>query len=186
MKLVFGLGNPEKKYDGTRHNVGFWVLDELAKEWDVRFTLANKFKALVAETMINGEKVMLVKPQTYYNEVGQSARALLDFYTLEPKDILVVHDDLALPLGTLRTRPGGSSGGNNGLKSLEAHIGAETARLRVGTWSEDHHGKDKVGVVLGKLTANEQASLTTRRAKLTEVIEAFIAGKFEHTTHVAE
>lgn len=183
MKVLFGLGNPEQKYTGTRHNVGFWALEQLTKEFGGKYRLERKFKALVAETTIEGEKVLLVQPQTYYNEVGESARAILDFYKLTEKDILVLHDDLALPLGTIRTRTGGSSGGNNGLKSLERHVGQGTARLRIGVWTEQHHGADKIGIVLGKLTSDEQKELAAQAATIVTVARSFAANTFEATTH---
>lgn len=182
MKVLFGLGNPEQKYTGTRHNVGFWALDMLAGAYGGTFKPERKFKALVAETTIAGEKVLLVKPQTYYNEVGEAARAILDFYKLTPEDILVLHDDLALPLGTVRTRLGGSSGGNNGLKSLERHIGPATARLRIGIVTEQQ-GSDAVSIVLGKLLKDEQAVLASHGDTITEAVAAFVNASFEPTTH---
>lgn len=186
MKLILGLGNPESRYVGTRHNVGFWALDQLTADADAEFKPARKFKAHIAELSLDGHKVVLIKPTTYYNEVGESARALLDFYKLAPSDLLVVHDDLALPLGTIRTRTGGSSGGNNGLKSLERHIGPNTARLRIGVWTERHHGADKVGIVLGKLSAAEQAILDAQRPHMAEIIHQFARDAFVPTTHKPE
>jgi PTH1 family peptidyl-tRNA hydrolase len=183
MKIILGLGNPEQKYSRTRHNVGFWALDTLATHYNSEFKPERKFKALVAATTIAGEKTLLVKPQTYYNEVGESARALIDFYKLNEADVCVVHDDLALPLGTIRTRIGGSSGGNNGLKSLEAHIGQATARIRIGVWTEQHHGVDKVDVVLGKLSKEEQDTLHAQSATVLSIVSSFCKGIFETTTH---
>ena len=127
MKLILGIGNPERQYDGTRHNVGFQMLDKIAADAGVSFKRSDKFRADIAEISMSGEKALLVKPTTYYNLVGESARSLLDFYKLSPGDFLIIHDDLALPLGTVRTRVGGSDGGNNGLKSLSAHVGTGTA-----------------------------------------------------------
>ena len=186
MKVLFGLGNPETKYTGTRHNVGFWALDQIAASYDIAFKAQTKLHALVAEMISGGERVLLVKPTTYYNEVGQSARAIMDFYKLLPENFLIVHDDLALPLGTIRTRLGGSDGGSNGLKSLAAHIGSDTARLRIGVWTEQHHGSDKVGVVLGKLSRKEQAILNDQYAVVLGIITDFAAGKLAATTHRAQ
>lgn len=183
MKVVFGLGNPEANYTGTRHNVGFWVLDQLAAGYDVSFKPQGKLHALVAEVSVSGQRVLFVKPTTYYNEVGRSARAIMDFYKLAPEDFLIVHDDLALPLGTIRTRIGGSDGGSNGLKSLAAHVGGDTARLRIGVWADTHHGSDKVGVVLGKLSSDEQAALTAQVDIIKRIATEFIAGNFATTTH---
>ena len=183
MKLIFGIGNPEQRYDGTRHNVGFLMLDILAQNLDASFKRSEKFRADIAEAVIEGEKVLLVKPTTYYNLVGEAARALLDFYKLAPSDILIIHDDLALPLGTVRTRIGGSDGGNNGLKSLGTHIGTGTARVRVGVWTETHHGADKASVVLGKFSRTEQSLVSAQEPTIAACIHNFIVGSFETTTH---
>ena len=183
MKLIFAQGNPGTQYSATRHNVGFVLIDQLAKEWGITFASKPKLKAEIAETSINGEKVLLIKPTTFYNETGQAARMLLDFYKLSSKDFLIIHDDLALPLGTIRTRIGGSDGGNNGLKSLAAHIGTKTARIRVGVWVEQHHGADKVGIVLGKLTQNEQKELDSQLSVIQRIVQNFITDTFEATTY---
>ena len=186
MKVIFGLGNPEATYAGTRHNVGFWALDQLAARYDITFKSQTKLHALTAEMISGGERVLLVKPSTYYNEVGQSARAIMDFYKLLPENFLIVHDDLALPLGTIRTRLGGSDGGSNGLKSLAAHIGSDTARLRIGVWTEQHHGADKVGIVLGKLSEKEQETLNNQYDTILGIATDFITGRLETTTHRAQ
>ena len=186
MKLIFAQGNPGAQYAATRHNVGFLLIDKLAQEWGTTFITKPKLKADIAETSIHGEKVLLVKPTTFYNETGQTARLLLDFYKLTSKNFLIIHDDLALPLGTIRTRIGGSDGGNNGLKSLAAHIGVETARIRVGVWVDHHHGADKVGVVLGRFTQQEQSALLDELPIIQRITEDFITDSFEVTTHKSQ
>lgn len=183
MKLILGLGNPEAKYINTRHNVGYAVLDDTATSHTANWRVSNKFKAYLAEVTIVGERVLLVKPTTYYNLVGESARGLMDFYKLTPADMLVVHDDLALPLGTIRTRLGGSDGGNNGLKSLAAHIGTDTARLRIGVSSDAHPTADKTAIVLGTFTKDEQEIFQSQLTKAQKIIEQFASGLFEPTTH---
>ena len=183
MKIIFGLGNPEQHYDDTRHNIGFWAVNSLAASWDKSFKLENKFRARIASTVIDGEKVLLAQPQTFYNDVGESARAMLDFYKLEPADFLVIHDDLALPIGSIRTRVGGSSGGNNGLKSIEAHLGQDTARLRVGVLTEQHRTAAKIAVVLGTLSRPEQAILDSELPTIEKIVRGFVAGDFAVTTH---
>lgn len=183
MKVIFGLGNPESRYVGTRHNIGFWSLGMLASTWNVSFKPENKFSAQIASLVIEGEKVLLVQPQTYYNDVGQSARAILDFYKLTPADFLIIHDDLSLPLGTIRTRVGGSDGGNNGLKSIEAHIGSDTARLRVGVWTEQQLAADKVTVVLGKLKKAERQVFEDELPIIEQITRSFAIGGFDVTTH---
>src|SRR4051812_44656762 len=119
MKVIFAQGNPGNEYTTTRHNVGFFMLDRYARDNGGEFIKKAKFHADIAELSINSEKVLIVKPTTFYNDTGQSARLLIDFYKLDPStDFLVIHDDLALPLGTVRTRDKGSDAGNNGIKSL--------------------------------------------------------------------
>jgi len=181
MKLIIGLGNPETRYDGTRHNVGFFVLDALAKEQGISFVQKPKFKALIAETSIDGEKILLVKPTTYYNLVGQSVQLIAAFYKVDPQDILIVHDDLALPLGTLRTRIGGSHAGNNGIKSLNQDVDESTARLRIGTYVETP--ADQVDFVLGTFTSGEQKIISNQLPKIADVIASFARDSFEPSTH---
>jgi len=132
MKIVVGLGNPGRQYAGTRHNVGFDVIDYLAKGPAVG-PFRSAFQAEVAEFTEGGEKVLLVKPQTFMNLSGRSVRALLDFYKLTPADLLAVCDDYNLPLGKLRVRAKGSHGGQNGLRNIQEQLGTdEYPRLRMG------------------------------------------------------
>jgi PTH1 family peptidyl-tRNA hydrolase len=132
-KLVVGLGNPGSKYDGTRHNIGFEALDRLAEGCpDARFT--GKFDGLLADTEIDYRRVLLLKPQTFMNLSGRSVRQAVQFYKLDPAaDLLVLCDDLTLPLGRIRIRRGGSDGGQKGLRDIAAQLGTEDyARLRIG------------------------------------------------------
>lgn len=132
MKVVIGLGNPGWQYAGTRHNIGFDVIDYLARGPGVG-SFRSAFQSEVAEATEDGEKVLLVKPQTFMNLSGRATRAILDFYKLTPADLLVVCDDYNLPLGKLRVRAKGSSGGQNGLKNIQDQLGTdEYARLRMG------------------------------------------------------
>ena len=186
MKLIIGLGNHEPKYNLTRHNVGFWCVDTYAHAHDLSWKHSDKFRADIAEFTQEGEKVLVAKPTTFYNLVGESARSVADFYKIEPDDILIIHDDLALPLGTIRTRRAGSDGGNNGLKSLQAHLGPDTYRLRVGIWTDVHERADKVDVVLGKLNREEQAILNRQVETIRNLIDGFIAERLVVTTHRAE
>lgn len=183
MKLIVGLGNPDAKYHQTRHNIGFGVLDMLASADGLSWKHAAKFHADIAEKVSGGEKTLLVKPTTYYNLVGESIRAIADFYKVSAEDILIIHDDLALPLGTIRTRLGGSDGGNNGLKSLNAHIGPNTHRIRVGVWVDHHETVDKVGIVLGKLSQDEQAVISSQHDTIKNLVDDFSNGRFDATTH---
>lgn len=183
MKLLFALGNPEATYTGTRHNVGFALLDAWVKEHEGRFLPKTKFKADIAEVTVNDEKVLCAKPTTYYNEAGQSLRAIMDFYHIEPDDIIVIHDDIALPLGTLRTRIGGSGGGNNGIKSINAQGGEDTRRLRIGIWSELRDRIDDTDFVLSRFTAKEQELVAEITPKVVDMLNDSIKGNHATTTH---
>ncbi len=148
MKVILALGNPGDKYTYTRHNAGFLVVDQLAAEQSAQFSNKPKFFADIAElnsftvdsaasakshSTVPREKILLVKPTTYYNEVGISARAILDFYKLTLADLLIIHDDTDLDFGKIRVRKGGRDAGSNGLKSLHAHIGSDFWHIRIGT-----------------------------------------------------
>ncbi len=134
MKVIVGLGNPGPKYGLTKHNVGFMLVNALAEKLGISETeWKDKFEALVAETHIGMEKVLLVKPLTYMNDSGRAVGPLLSWYKLEPEDLVVVHDDMDIPAGTIRIRKKGSAGGHNGIKSLLAHVGDEHfTRVRIG------------------------------------------------------
>lgn len=185
MKLIFAQGNPGKDYSTTRHNVGFMTLDALASTQGVTLTSKPKFHADIAELTIAGEKVLLVKPTTFYNETGQSARSLVDFYKLDTaSDVLVIHDDLALPFGKIRIREKGSDAGNNGIKSLNAHLGPDYNRIRIGIENELRSRMGDMSFVLGQFSKDEAATLDKIIIpKTIELIELFCAGKLETTSH---
>jgi PTH1 family peptidyl-tRNA hydrolase len=158
MKLVVGLGNPGKKYDGTRHNVGFAVVDELARGPGVG-GFQSRFDADVAEGFEGGEKVLLMKPQTFMNLSGRAVRQAVDFYQIEHADVLVVCDDMALPLGQLRFRARGTHGGHNGLRDIQNHLGTtEYPRLRVGVDTPGERG-EAVDHVLGRFRPSERPAI---------------------------
>lgn len=130
--LIVGLGNPGLEYTRTRHNVGFWVVDELARRFQFS-SFRSERKALTADGTIHNRRVLLVKPQTYMNLSGEAVRSLMDFYRIERHHLIVIHDDLDLPLGTLRLRKTGSHGGQNGMRNIIMHLGSqEFARVRFG------------------------------------------------------
>ena len=133
MNVILALGNPGDKYTYTRHNAGFLVVDQLAAEQGAQFSNKPKFSSDIAELDMSGEKILLVKPTTYYNEVGIAARTLMDFYKLTLADLLIIHDDTDLDFGKIRVRKGGRDAGSNGLKSLHAHIGSDFWHIRIGT-----------------------------------------------------
>ena len=134
MKIIIGLGNPGTQYENTRHNAGFKVLDELAGRHGANFSTESKFKSQVTKTIIGGESVLLVKPQTFMNLSGDAVALILGYYKATAEDLLIIFDDLSLELGTLRFRPNGSDGGHNGIKSIIKNLGGNSNfdRLKVG------------------------------------------------------
>lgn len=159
MKVILALGNPGSKYAQTRHNAGFLVVNQLATEQNAQFSNKPKFFSDIAELNVSGEKILLVKPTTYYNEVGIAARALMDFYKLTLDDVLIIHDDTDLDFGKIRVRKGGRDAGSNGLKSLHAHIGSDFWHIRIGTDNLLRRQIGDVDFVLSKFNADEQKIL---------------------------
>ncbi len=187
MKLIFAQGNPGKQYERTRHNIGFIVLDALARKEGGEWRTDTRFKADIAELQMAGEKVLLVKPLSFYNETGQVARAIVDFYKLDPlSDVLVIHDELALPFGTIRVREKGSDAGNNGIKSLNSHLGAAYTRIRIGTWNELRDRMDDAAFVLSMFSKDEFEQLEKLiDDPLEGLIADFITGTLASSTHTA-
>ena len=184
MKLILGLGNPEKEYGRTRHNFGFRAVDFFAEKFEFpAFRLEKKFKAEISEKEIHGEKIFLAKPQTFMNLSGEAASALLNFYKPKLGDFLVVFDDVDLPFGTLRFREGGSSGGHNGIKNLIAHFGTENfARLRLGTANELLDIMPTDEFVLSKFTPDEEKAIPGILEKAVDGIDKFLENVAENLT----
>ncbi|MEZ5304458.1 MAG: aminoacyl-tRNA hydrolase [Verrucomicrobiales bacterium] len=156
-RLLVGLGNPGKEYEGTRHNVGFEVADRLAARLRADFAPERKWKAHVAKA---ASGIVLVKPQTYMNLSGAAAQSVASFFKIPPAETLVIYDDVDLPLGTVRFRPGGSAGGHNGMKSIIQRLGTDAVpRLKIGIGRGRAAGPEMVGHVLGKFSAEERSGL---------------------------
>lgn len=154
MKLIAGLGNPTGQYAGTRHNVGFGVIDELAEKEHISVD-TRKHKALIGKGVIGCEKVILAKPQTYMNLSGESIREIMDYYRIGLEDVLIIFDDVSLDVGQLRIRAKGSAGGHNGVKSIIAHVGSsEFARIKVGV-GEKPARMDLADYVLSRFSGEE-------------------------------
>lgn len=186
MKIIFAQGNPEPDYANTRHNVGFTVLNNIAEQYSAKWTIQAKFNASVAEANISGEKTLLVKPTTFYNETGISVRKITDFYKIDPAtDLLVIHDDLSLDFGVIRVREQGSDGGNNGIKSINSHLDPNYARIRIGTNNEMRSViNDDANFVLAKFSADENKLLCDKIIpQAIELIDKFCAGNLENTSH---
>ena len=172
MYLIVGLGNPGREYENTRHNVGFQVLDLIADRYKISLSRI-KFKSVYGEGSINGEKVILAKPQTYMNASGESVAEITRFYKIPNDRIIVVYDDMSLEVGRLRIRPKGSAGGHNGIKSIIAHLSSEEfPRIKVGI------GKPEGGWichVMGKFSKEEEEKLEETYKTVLLAIETIIA-----------
>lgn len=178
--LIVGLGNPGRKYANTRHNIGFMVIDELARRYAIT-KFKNERRAAVGDGMISEKRVMLVKPQTYMNRSGQAVRALLDFYKLEPADLLVIHDHLDIPLGTLRIRSGGGAGGQNGIKDIINHLGTqEFARIRCGI-SRPPGSMNAADYVLQPFTKDEAITAERVIDRAADAVESWLTVGLDNT-----
>ena len=179
IKLIGGLGNPGREYEATRHNAGFWWLDEFARAHQISFKSENKFHALAARSVQHGHELHLLKPQTFMNVSGRSVGALVQFYKIEPAQILVVHDELDLPPGSAKLKLGGGHGGHNGLKDIIAHLGSRDFwRLRVGIG----HPGDRAEVanfVLNAPRKEEQLLIEGALQRAQDVAPLIIEGKLE-------
>ncbi len=173
MYLIVGLGNPEKDYAGTRHNMGFDVINELAKEYNIKVE-KSKFKGLYGAGTIEGEKVILLKPQTFMNLSGESLAEIINFYKISTKDIIIVYDDIDITTGSIRIRKSGSAGTHNGMKSVIAHLNtSDFYRVRVGIGSPN--GKtDMIHYVIGTVSKEEREVLQEGILKAKEAIVEII------------
>jgi peptidyl-tRNA hydrolase, PTH1 family len=177
MKLIVGLGNPGRKYEDTRHNVGFRVADELARRWRIDVD-RSRFSALVGDGTVRGEKVLLLKPMTFMNLSGRAVREAATFYKLASGDLLVIVDDMALPLGRIRLRAGGSAGGHNGLTSVIQELGSEDfARVRIGI--ESVAGQHMVDHVLGQFTPQERERIAQTIDRAADAAECWLTEGIE-------
>ena len=172
--LVVGLGNPGPKYEWTRHNVGFLVVDELAERASIPVQKL-KYKALTNTTVIGGQSVLLMKPTTYMNLSGESVGQAARFYKIPPERVLVISDDVALPQGKLRIRRSGSAGGHNGLKNIIAHLGTDQfPRLKVGVGGKPYPDSDMADWVLGKFTGQDKAAMEQAIAKAADAVACLL------------
>lgn len=177
MKLIVGLGNPGIRYVHTKHNVGFWVVDQLSERWGIPLS-KEKWNAVFGEGRVDGEKVILLKPLTYMNLSGESVRPLLDFYKLTLDDLVVIYDDLDLPIGHLRLRMKGSAGGHNGMKSLIYHLKSEQfKRMKVGI-GRPIHRIPIVDYVLSSFAEEELPHVLEATEKAVKATESWIQEGF--------
>ncbi|MBY0497011.1 MAG: aminoacyl-tRNA hydrolase [Cyanobacteria bacterium] len=179
MKLIVGLGNPGAEYRDTRHNVGFMVADALVERWRVGDQWREKFSALQIKTVVGDEQVIVTKPLTFMNLSGQAVTQLAGFYKIEPADIFVVTDDVALPLGRLRARREGGAGGHNGLKSIIQSLATQAfPRMRVGVGRGDSQ-RDLADHVLGRFGADERDTVWAAVLRAADATEMFLSDGIE-------
>lgn len=172
MKLIVGLGNPTKEYEKTRHNVGFMVMDAFAKKMNVKIS-TKKFNGEYVKFKYNQEDIILLKPMTYMNNSGESIIQLMKYFKIDVEDLLVVYDDLDMPVGKLRLRESGSAGGHNGVKSVIAHVGTKNfKRIRVGI--DKHPQIPIVDYVLGRFNSEEQPLINEGIERAVEAIETYL------------
>ena len=178
IRLIAGLGNPGEKHQSTRHNAGFWFVDALATSENAVFKSETKFKGEIAYFAYQGEKIWLLKPQTYMNESGESLRSFCDFYKIPTEQILVAHDEIDLPDGDARIKWSGGHGGHNGLRSIFSHLNKDFWRLRIGV---GHPGnKDEVvGYVLKKTSSKERAEIEMAIDKAIMTMDDCFQGNME-------
>lgn len=178
MRLIVGLGNPGMQYAATRHNIGFEVIDSLAETYNIS-VVKNKYKALIGDGNIGGEKVILMKPQTYMNLSGEAVRACMEFHKITSEDLIVIYDDISLDVGQLRIRKSGSAGGHNGIKNIIAQIGTqEFPRVRFGV-GEKPAGWDLANYVLGRFPEEEMKVVGPKIGDAVKAIDMMIRDGIE-------
>lgn len=176
MKMIVGLGNVGSRYDGTRHNTGFMVVEQLARDYHLGAFTHDKTESVSVAGMIDGQKVMLVKPTTFMNDSGRAVKPLVDYFNLDLADLVIVNDDLDMPVGKVRLKTHGASGGHNGLKSIISYLGTKDFnRIKLGI---DHpkHGT-VVSHVLGKFSKEERPQMDSAIEKAEHALEDWIHGE---------
>lgn len=179
MYIIAGLGNPTSQYEGTRHNAGFDVIDVIAEKYNISVD-GKKNRAYIGKGMIEGQKVILAKPQTYMNLSGESIRSLAEYYKIDPEEeLLVIFDDISLDVGQLRIRKKGSAGGHNGIKSIIAHLGTSGfSRIKVGV-GEKPKGYDLADYVLGRFSKGEQELMKEGYENAVEAVSLIVQDEME-------
>ena len=177
MFIIAGLGNPDRQYEGTRHNAGFDVIDRIAEKYNIAVD-TKKPRACIGKGIIGGQKVLLAKPQTYMNLSGESIRSLVDYYKIdEENELLVVYDDISLDVGQLRIRARGSAGGHNGIKNIIAHLGTQVfRRIKVGV-GEKPKGYDLADYVLGHFSKAERERMEEGYDNAVRAAEMIVTGQ---------
>lgn len=174
VKMIVGLGNPGSKYNDTKHNIGFMAVDRIVKNLDVNFTEDKNFKAEIGSDFINGEKIYFIKPTTFMNNSGISVKALLTYYNISIKDMIIIYDDLDMEVGKIRFRQKGSAGGHNGIKSIIAHLGTqEFDRIKVGI-GRPNGRMTVINHVLGKFDKNDEIMISNTLDKVDNAVNYYL------------
>lgn len=184
MFAIIGLGNPGKEYENTRHNAGFNSVDAIAKKYNIDIS-KSEFKSKIGQGYIDGQKVLLVKPQTYMNNSGEAVREVVDFYKLDStEEIIIIYDDISLDVGMIRVRDKGSAGGHNGIKSIIAHLGSEEfLRIRVGVGDKGENG-DLVKHVLGTFKGEDEATIKESYEKAVDAATLILNDNLEKAMNI--
>ena len=174
VKMIVGLGNPGSKYNDTKHNIGFMAIDRIVKNLDVNFTEDKNFKAEIGSDFINGEKIYFIKPTTFMNNSGIAVKALLTYYNISIKDMIIIYDDLDMEVGKIRFRQKGSAGGHNGIKSIIAHLGTqEFDRIKVGI-GRPNGRMTVINNVLGKFDKNDEIMISNTLDKVDNAVKYYL------------
>lgn len=174
VKMIVGLGNPGSKYNDTKHNIGFMAVDRIVKYLDVNFTEDKNFKAEIGSDFINGEKIYFIKPTTFMNNSGIAVKALLTYYNISIKDMIIIYDDLDMEVGKIRFRQKGSAGGHNGIKSIIAHLGTqEFDRIKVGI-GRPNGRMTVINHVLGKFDKNDEIMILNTLDKVDNAVNYYL------------
>lgn len=179
MFLIVGLGNPGREYISTRHNVGFMALDALSREYRLVFHDKSKFNSQLAVGELNSNSVILCKPETYMNLSGEAVQPVSSYYKISLDKIIVIHDDIDLPLGKIGYKIGGGAGGHNGLKSIDKHLGQNYHRIRIGIGRPEDQAYEISNFVLGKFSPEEELVVFRNISLLTGKIQLLISGDAE-------
>lgn len=178
IKLIVGLGNPGEQYQYTRHNAGFWFVLHLAQQFNISLSPDKKFHGLTGRSQIHGHDVRLLLPLTFMNKSGQSVVPMVNFYNIANDELLIAHDELDIPAGSIKLKTAGGHGGHNGLRDITPHIGNDFHRLRVGIGHPGHKSKVS-GHVLSKAAPNEQIAIDSALSAAFEALPLLLDGKIE-------
>ena len=178
IKLIVGLGNPGQQYMFTRHNAGFWFVQHLAQQFNITLSPDKKFHGMTGRGQIHGKDIRLLLPLTFMNKSGQSVVPMVNFYDIHNDELLIAHDELDIPAGSIKLKTGGGHGGHNGLRDITPHIGNDFHRLRVGIGHPGHKSKVS-GHVLSKAAPNEQIAIDSALSAAFEALPLLLDGKIE-------